>query len=89
MLNLLSKLASLKRSAYIVPLLLIAMRCGEIIDHLYMSSCRFSQLSLTGIKLNKLMVDKLCSLAQSMCASGFLLGGTSIGPVSLLSMSYD
>jgi hypothetical protein len=24
-----------------------------------------------------------------MCASGFLLGGTSIGPVSLLSMSYD
>ncbi|XP_071679038.1 protein TONSOKU isoform X2 [Lolium perenne] len=53
MLNLLSKLASLKR---------------------------FSQLSLTGIKLNKLMVDKLCSLARSMCATGFLLGGTSIGP---------
>ncbi|KAM3244362.1 hypothetical protein ACQJBY_055975 [Aegilops geniculata] len=53
MLNLLSKLASLKR---------------------------FSQLSLTGIKLNKLMVDKLCLLAQSLSLSGFLLGGTSIGP---------
>ncbi|KAI4982503.1 hypothetical protein ZWY2020_022995 [Hordeum vulgare] len=53
MLNLLSKLASLKR---------------------------FSQLSLTGIKLNKLMVDKLCLLAQSLNLSGFLLGGTSIGP---------
>ncbi|KQK02062.1 protein TONSOKU isoform X2 [Brachypodium distachyon] len=53
MLNLLSKLASLKR---------------------------FSQLSLTGIKLNKLMVEKLCLLAQSLCISGFLLGGTYIGP---------
>ena len=53
MLNLLSKLASLKR---------------------------FSQLSLTGIKLNKLIVDKLCLLAQSSSLSGFLLGGTSIGP---------
>ncbi|CAM0943633.1 unnamed protein product [Alopecurus aequalis] len=52
MLNLLSKLASLKR---------------------------FSQLSLTGIKLNKLIVDKLCCFAQSSCVSGFLLGGTSIG----------
>ncbi|VAI61758.1 unnamed protein product [Triticum turgidum subsp. durum] len=53
MLNLLSKLASLKR---------------------------FSQLSLTGIKLNKLIVDKLCLLAQSLSLSGYLLGGTSIGP---------
>ncbi|XP_040376586.1 protein TONSOKU [Oryza brachyantha] len=40
---------------------------------------RFSELSLTGIKLNKLMVDKLCLLAQSSCLSGFLLGGTNIG----------
>ncbi|KAF0931168.1 hypothetical protein E2562_002524 [Oryza meyeriana var. granulata] len=52
MLNLLSKLASLKR---------------------------FLELSLTGIKLTKLMIDKLCQLAQSSCLSGFLLGGTSIG----------
>uniref|UniRef100_A0ACD5YV70 Uncharacterized protein n=1 Tax=Avena sativa TaxID=4498 RepID=A0ACD5YV70_AVESA len=60
MLNLLSKLSSLKR---------------------------FSQLSLTGIKLNKLMVDKLCFLAQSMCASGFLLGGTSIGPGGIIRLT--
>ncbi|KAF2947279.1 protein TONSOKU [Oryza sativa Japonica Group] len=40
---------------------------------------RFSELSLTGIKLSKLMVDKLCVLAQSSCLSGFLLGGTYIG----------
>nr|BAD19291.1 putative BRUSHY1 [Oryza sativa Japonica Group]BAD19549.1 putative BRUSHY1 [Oryza sativa Japonica Group] len=40
---------------------------------------RFSELSLTGIKLNKLMADKLCLLAQSSCLSGFLLGGTNIG----------
>uniref|UniRef100_A0A0E0K609 Protein TONSOKU n=1 Tax=Oryza punctata TaxID=4537 RepID=A0A0E0K609_ORYPU len=40
---------------------------------------RFSELSLTGIKLSKLMVDKLCLLAQSSCLSGFLLGGTNIG----------
>jgi hypothetical protein len=46
--------------------------------------CRFSELSLTGIKLSKLMVDKLCVLAQSSCLSGFLLGGTYIGSVSLL-----
>ncbi|AQK56138.1 protein TONSOKU isoform X8 [Zea mays] len=45
------------------------------------SLTRFSELSLTGIKLNKLMVDKLCLLAQSSCLSGLLLGGTSIGPV--------
>ncbi|KAJ1298868.1 hypothetical protein BS78_01G486600 [Paspalum vaginatum] len=44
------------------------------------SLTRFSELSLTGIKLNKLMVDKLCLLAQSSCLSGLLLGGTSIGP---------
>uniref|UniRef100_A0A0D9VLW1 Protein TONSOKU n=1 Tax=Leersia perrieri TaxID=77586 RepID=A0A0D9VLW1_9ORYZ len=37
------------------------------------------ELSLTGIKLTKLMVDKLCLLAQSSCLSGFLLGGTSVG----------
>ncbi|GJM87059.1 hypothetical protein PR202_ga02977 [Eleusine coracana subsp. coracana] len=60
MLNLLSKLASLRR---------------------------FSELSLTGIKLNKLMVDKLCSLAQSTCLSGFLLGGTSIGPVGTIRLT--
>ncbi|CAD6249212.1 unnamed protein product [Miscanthus lutarioriparius] len=30
------------------------------------SLTRFSELSLTGIKLNKLMVDKLCLLAQSL-----------------------
>ncbi|KAL6635242.1 hypothetical protein ACP70R_027913 [Stipagrostis hirtigluma subsp. patula] len=48
------------------------------------SLTRFSELSLTGIKLNKLMVDKLCLLAQSSCLSGFLLGGTSIGPVNFV-----
>ncbi|CAL5019911.1 unnamed protein product [Urochloa decumbens] len=48
------------------------------------SLTRFSELSLTGIKLNKLMVDKLCLLAQSSCLSGLLLGGTSIGPVGAI-----
>ncbi|KAK3155468.1 hypothetical protein QOZ80_2BG0203640 [Eleusine coracana subsp. coracana] len=51
------------------------------------SLTRFSELSLTGIKLNKLMVDKLCSLAQSTCLSGFLLGGTSIGPVGTIRLT--
>ncbi|GJM87258.1 hypothetical protein PR202_ga03195 [Eleusine coracana subsp. coracana] len=53
----------------------------------FFSPCRFSELSLTGIKLNKLMVDKLCSLAQSTCLSGFLLGGTSIGPVGTIRLT--
>ncbi len=32
--------------------------CSEIMDSHH--HCRFSELSLTGIKLNKLMADKLC-----------------------------
>ncbi|CAO2047258.1 unnamed protein product [Urochloa humidicola] len=48
------------------------------------SLTRFSELSLTSIKLNKLMVDKLCLLARSSCLSGLLLGGTSIGPVGTI-----
>nr|CAB3451284.1 unnamed protein product [Digitaria exilis] len=52
------------------------------------SLTRFSELSLTGIKLNKLMVDKLCLLAQSSCLSGFLLGGTSIGPVETIRLTH-
>ncbi|WVZ55398.1 hypothetical protein U9M48_006061 [Paspalum notatum var. saurae] len=51
------------------------------------SLTRFSELSLTGIKLNKLMVDKLCLLAQSSCLSGLLLGGTSIGPVETIRLT--
>ncbi|KAG2662074.1 hypothetical protein PVAP13_1KG494580 [Panicum virgatum] len=51
------------------------------------SLTRFSELSLTGIKLNKLTVDKLCLLAQSSCLSGLLLGGTSIGPVGTISLT--
>ncbi|KAL6911597.1 hypothetical protein ACP4OV_000402 [Aristida adscensionis] len=51
------------------------------------SLTRFSELSLTGIKLNKLMVDKLCLLAQSSCLSGFLLGGTSIGPLGTIRLT--
>jgi len=41
-----------------------------------------------GIKLNKLMVDKLCLFAQSSCLSGLLLGGTSIGPVICFPFSF-
>nr|CAD1827295.1 unnamed protein product [Ananas comosus var. bracteatus] len=52
MVNLFSKLASLKR---------------------------FSELSLTGLRLNKMMVDHLCQLAQSSNLSVLLLGGTYIG----------
>ncbi|RLN08873.1 protein TONSOKU isoform X2 [Panicum miliaceum] len=51
------------------------------------SLTRFTELSLTGIKLNKLMVDKLCLLAQSSCLSGLLLGGTSIGPVGTIRLT--
>ncbi|TVU28893.1 hypothetical protein EJB05_20430 [Eragrostis curvula] len=51
------------------------------------SLTRFSELSLTGIKLNKLIVDKLCVLAQSSCLSGFLLGGTSIGSVGAIRLT--
>lgn len=34
------------------------------------------------------MLDKLCVLAKSTCLSGFLLGGTSIGPVNLHSIFF-
>ncbi|XP_062220506.1 protein TONSOKU-like [Phragmites australis] len=51
------------------------------------SLTRFSELSLTGIKLNKLMVDKLCLLARSSCLSGILLGGTSIGPMGTIRLT--
>ncbi|XP_072952693.1 protein TONSOKU isoform X2 [Typha angustifolia] len=40
---------------------------------------RFQELSLTGIRLNKIMVDSLCQLALSSNLSGLLLGGTCIG----------
>uniref|UniRef100_A0A5B6ZRH6 Protein TONSOKU n=1 Tax=Davidia involucrata TaxID=16924 RepID=A0A5B6ZRH6_DAVIN len=40
---------------------------------------RFSELSLNGLKLSKLVVDSLCQLAKTSCISGLMLGGTSIG----------
>lgn len=47
--------------------------------------CRFSELSLTGIRLNKLILDQLCKLANTTSLSGLFLGATSIGTVSFLS----
>ncbi|KAJ0983759.1 hypothetical protein J5N97_002115 [Dioscorea zingiberensis] len=40
---------------------------------------RFSELSLVGIRLNKIMVDGLCQLARTSSFSALLLGGTQIG----------
>ncbi|KAJ1698650.1 hypothetical protein LUZ63_007162 [Rhynchospora breviuscula] len=40
---------------------------------------RFSELSLTGIRLNKLILDQLCKLAKTTSLSGLFLGATSIG----------
>jgi len=44
--------------------------------------CRFSELSLNGLKLSKPVVDSLCQLAKTSCLSGLMLGGTGIGTVS-------
>ncbi|PKA49560.1 Protein TONSOKU [Apostasia shenzhenica] len=54
MVNLLSKLSSLKR---------------------------FSELSLTGIRLNKSVVESLCQLVRSFSLSALFLGGTYMGAV--------
>lgn len=40
---------------------------------------RFSELSLTGIRLNRVMIDSLCKLAAASSLSVLLLGGTYIG----------
>ncbi|XP_019704560.2 protein TONSOKU isoform X1 [Elaeis guineensis] len=40
---------------------------------------RVSELSLTGVRLNKIMVNSLCQLAQSSSLSGLFLGQTYIG----------
>lgn len=49
-------------------------------------ACRFSELSLTGVRLNKIMVNGLCQLARSSSLSGLFLGQTYIGTVSELSL---
>lgn len=46
--------------------------------------CRFSELNLSGLKLSKNVVDKLCHLANASSLSGLMLGGTGIGTVSEL-----
>jgi hypothetical protein len=43
---------------------------------------RFSELSLSGLKLSKPVVDSLCQLAKTSSLSGLMLGGTGIGTVS-------
>ncbi|KAK8921250.1 Protein TONSOKU [Platanthera zijinensis] len=60
MVNLLSKLSSLKR---------------------------FSELSVTGIRLNKPMVDGLCQLAKLSSLSALFLGGTYIGDDGAVSLT--
>uniref|UniRef100_A0A7N0TWH9 Protein TONSOKU n=1 Tax=Kalanchoe fedtschenkoi TaxID=63787 RepID=A0A7N0TWH9_KALFE len=40
---------------------------------------RFSELSLKGIKLSKLVIDSLCMLIEAACLSGLILGSTNTG----------
>lgn len=43
---------------------------------------RFSELSLSGLKLGKTVVDSLCQISKRLSLSGLMLGGTNIGTVS-------
>lgn len=49
----------------------------------YTSFCRFSVLSLTGIRINTLAINSLCQLAKSSSLTVLKLGGTYIGDVSI------
>lgn len=49
--------------------------------------CRFSELSLDGIKLNKHALDSVCQLARSSSLSGLMLGATNIGSDGALKLA--
>lgn len=46
--------------------------------------CSFQELNLSGVKLSKPVVDKLCELVKNTSLSDLILGSTSIGNVSEL-----
>lgn len=46
--------------------------------------CSFQELNLSGIKLSKPVVDKLCEVVKNTSLSDLILGSTSIGNVSEL-----
>ena len=97
--NLLVKLATLKRCCQFKILLFFFF--FVLLDYIYavvdvnikLRSVfyRFSELSLSGLKLSKPVVDSLCQLAKTSSLSGLMLGGTGIGTVSfyvILSSCY-
>ncbi|KAI3427482.1 uncharacterized protein J3R85_009533 [Psidium guajava] len=48
---------------------------------------RFSELSLSGLKLSKTVVDSLCQMAKRLSLSGLMLGGTNVGTDGALQLS--
>ncbi|XP_048140163.1 protein TONSOKU isoform X4 [Rhodamnia argentea] len=48
---------------------------------------RFSELSLSGLKLSKTVVDSLCRISKRLSLSGLMLGGTNIGADGALQLS--
>ncbi|XP_056168052.1 protein TONSOKU isoform X3 [Syzygium oleosum] len=48
---------------------------------------RFSELSLSGLKLSKTVVDSLCQISKRLSLSGIMLGGTNIGTDGALQLS--
>ncbi|XP_010025556.2 protein TONSOKU [Eucalyptus grandis] len=48
---------------------------------------RFSELSLSGLKLSKTVVDSLCQISKRLSLSGLMLGGTNIGTDGALQLS--
>ncbi|KAJ1281342.1 hypothetical protein BS78_04G298800 [Paspalum vaginatum] len=70
-----------------------ALHEGSVLSHLSLgknnpiSSNSMLNLLSKLASLTRLMVDKLCLLAQSSCLSGLLLGGTSIGPVETIRLT--
>ncbi|KAF6154890.1 hypothetical protein GIB67_018327 [Kingdonia uniflora] len=47
----------------------------------------FSELNLNGIKLGKSVINSLCEAAKTLCLSGLMLGGTSIGADGALELT--
>lgn len=91
--NLLVKLATLKRCCHLILFVFLFFYFYFFyLGHVYAlvdvniklrsDFCRFSELSLNGLKLSKPVVDSLCQLAKTSCLSGLMLGGTGIGTVS-------
>jgi hypothetical protein len=87
--NLLVKLATLKRCCQFKILLffffvLLGYIYAVVDVNIKLRSVfyRFSELSLSGLKLSKPVVDSLCQLAKTSSLSGLMLGGTGIGTVS-------